>query len=96
MMSIFKNKYVFFLLFAILLCVLVQCIKYPMVEGFDDNMYNHNICGKTPPFPNLGIFTNNISSPTCCGTSSYSTSTGCLCLCQEQKDYLLKRGGNIS
>jgi len=93
----YKYKYILFLVSTLLLCLASQYINGSLIEGFDrDNMYNHNICGKTPSFPGLTMFSNNISSPRCCGTSQYSSSGGCLCLCEEQVEYLLKRGGNMS
>ena len=92
-----QNKYILVLVCLVLLSLLFYHIKVEVLEGFDiDNLYNHNICGKTPPFPSLTLFSNNISSPNCCGSSQYSSGGGCVCMCEEQVNYLLKRGGNIS
>ena len=59
-----------------------------------DMLYNHNVCPKVPPFPELSMFANNLTSSECCKTSPYSSSNGCICVCQEQMDYLASRGGN--
>lgn len=40
------------------------------------------------------MFANNRSSPACC-PSSYSTSTGCICTTENQRDYVAGRGGNL-
>ena len=42
----------------------------------------------------LDIFAKNASKPECCSASTYSTSTGCVCVTPEQMKYLNKRGGN--
>lgn len=42
----------------------------------------------------LSIFAKNPSKPECCSASTYSTSTGCVCVTPEQMKYLNERGGN--
>ena len=39
------------------------------------------------------MFANNVASPLCC-PSTFSTSTGCLCTTQAQRDYVASRGDN--
>ena len=39
------------------------------------------------------MFAHNQSHPDCC-PSTYSTSTGCVCVTKKQADHLSKRGGN--
>ena len=43
----------------------------------------------------MSMFTFNNSSPDCC-PASYSTSTGCVCMTNNQKDFLISRGNNRS
>jgi len=40
------------------------------------------------------MFANNRTSLSCC-PSTFSTSTGCVCSTENQRDYVAKRGGNI-
>lgn len=42
----------------------------------------------------LDIFAKNPSRADCCSASTYSTSTGCVCVTPEQMKYLNERGGN--
>ena len=42
----------------------------------------------------LDVFAKNPSRPGCCSASTYSTSTGCVCVTPEQMKYLNERGGN--
>ena len=51
--------------------------------------------GGSSPFSEntLSFFTNTVQSPSCC-PSTYSSSSGCLCLSSEQMKYLNERGGN--
>ena len=46
------------------------------VDGDDQNMF---------------MFYRNKSSPDCC-PSTFSTSTGCVCTTQDQRDYIARRG----
>lgn len=58
------------------------------------NSFENNTGGKVPlPEGQLSMFSNNKSSPDCC-PSTYSTSTGCVCVTSEQMKYLNTRGGN--
>ena len=83
----------------ILLAVIILVKSMKNVEQFTvkeniENKYNHNICSKVPPFPELSIFANNKTSPDCCKGGGYTSTGGCICLCQEQIDYIKNRGGN--
>ena len=50
----------------------------------------------TPGSPNsMFMFANNKSSPSCC-PSTFSTSTGCVCTTQQQRDYVAKRRDSIT
>jgi len=42
----------------------------------------------------LDVFAKNPARPNCCSASTYSTSTGCVCVTPEQMKYLNERGGN--
>ena len=42
----------------------------------------------------MTVFPNLKSNPECCSSSSYSTSTGCLCLEDAHKEFLRSRGNN--
>ena len=55
-----------------------------------------NTQGLKPPLPKgqLDIFAKNPSKPECCSASTYSTSTGCVCVTPKQMQYLNQRGGN--
>jgi hypothetical protein len=62
--------------------------------------YNHPdepMAGNYPPFElgmdNLFMFKDNQVKPECC-SSTYSSSTGCLCLSRKQSAYINSRGGN--
>lgn len=71
-----------------------------------NNSYNYNswfkhLDGNTqgykPPFPvrqgQLDMLAKNKFDPNCC-PSTYSSSTGCLCVTPDQMKYLNERGGN--
>ena len=51
--------------------------------------------GTPVPLPEgeMFMFANNEFKPECC-PSTYSSSTGCACITQEQIDYINQRGGN--
>ena len=73
--------------------------KSKSIESFKtkedmDDLYNHHVCSKVPPFPELSMFANNLTSPSCCMAGGYTSTNGCICMCQEQVDYLRNRGGN--
>jgi hypothetical protein len=58
------------------------------------NTYKDNV-GTPVPLPEgeLFFFADNKFKPECC-PSTYSDSTGCACLSQEQVNYINQRGGN--
>ena len=69
-------------------------------ENHDDTMnnvennLNTNVSGEVPlPEGRLYMFYKNKFSHDCC-PSSYSSSTGCLCVSKEQSKYLNERAGN--
>jgi hypothetical protein len=49
----------------------------------------------TPAASSMALFQNNRASADCC-PSAYSTSTGCICIPEEQLKLLRTRGGNRS
>ena len=53
----------------------------PSVDGVSENN-------------SLFMFSHNNHSPDCCYNSPYSTSTGCVCMSDNQFNYLANRGGN--
>ena len=57
-------------------------LKGPSVDGTDD----------TPQ--RLSIFANNKTSLNCCKESPYMTSTGCVCLTENQRKFIQSRGFN--
>jgi hypothetical protein len=52
--------------------------------------------GTPVPLPEgeLFMFANNVSSPECCTSATYSTVDGCVCTSMDQLKYLNERGGN--
>jgi hypothetical protein len=55
----------------------------------------YNVENQQPVPSDMLIFSNNVSSPECCKqASSFSTSDGCICVTQEQLNFLNQRGGN--
>jgi len=50
-----------------------------------------SITGVAGDDQNMFMFYRNKSSPDCC-PSTYSTSTGCVCTTQDQRDYITRRG----
>ena len=57
--------------------------RYPSIDG-DSKSHKH-----------LFMFAHNQCSPSCC-PSTYSCSTGCVCITKKQRDHINKRGGNRS
>jgi hypothetical protein len=41
------------------------------------------------------MWANNVASPLCC-PSTFSTSTGCVCTTQNQRDYIAGRGAPLT
>ena len=82
-------------------------LNWSMEKGLP-NSWNHakglpsppldrrSIQGTQVPLPHdqMFFFKDNKSSQACCGTSSYSTADGCVCVSQKQIDYINQRGGN--
>ena len=67
--------------------------NWKQAKGWPSPPINRNEIKGTPvPLPNdeLFLFQNNTTSPNCCG--SYSTSDGCVCVSQEQIEYVNQRG----
>ena len=56
---------------------------------------NYTANNWTPDYT-MAMFSNNAKKASCCATSSYSTSTGCPCITNDQFKYLSGRGGNHS
>ena len=56
--------------------------KYPSIDGSVDSPKK------------LSIFLNNKVDPECCTDSTYTTSSGCVCLTNDQKLNLYNRAGN--
>jgi hypothetical protein len=51
------------------------------------------------PDEDMFIFAKNKSSPLCCGNNqggSFSSSLGCVCTTQAQRDFIAQRGGNLT
>ena len=92
-----KKNYI--LLTIVLLFIFVGKSNLKNIETFKmkedmDDLYNHHVCSKVPPFPELSMFANNLTSPDCCMAGGYTSINGCICMCQEQVDYIRNRGGN--
>ena len=59
-------------------------LKGPSVDGQDDSPQK------------LTMFANNKTSLNCCSESPYMTSTGCVCLTENQRNFIQSRGFNKS
>ena len=46
------------------------------------------------PAGEMLMFADNVVSPECCKTASYSSSNGCVCISTNQLHYIHERGGN--
>lgn len=77
-------------------------LNYNMDNGLNVSLENNNIennlntnVGSEVPLPEgkLYMFYKNKFNENCC-PSTYSSSTGCVCLSKEQSNYLNQRGGN--
>ena len=64
------------------------------VSSSQDVLTGPTIDGEKDSPQKLSMFANNKTSFNCCGESPYTTSTGCLCLTNKQRSYLLSRGSN--
>ena len=70
--------------------------KYSDEMGYSSTQSKWSQYKGTPvPLPEgqMFMFAGNEFKPECC-PSTYSSSTGCACISQEQVDYLNQRGGN--
>ncbi len=70
--------------------------QYASEMGYSDTRSKYNKYSGTPvPLPEgqLFMFADNKFKPECC-PSTYTSSTGCACITQEQVDYINQRGGN--
>ena len=72
--------------------------KYSNEMGYSSTQSKWSQYKGTPvPLPEgeMFMFANNEFKPECC-SSTYSSSTGCACITQEQVNYINQRGGNRS
>lgn len=46
------------------------------------------------PPPSMFLFNDTKISPECCKSSTYSSSSGCVCTTPEQRNFINQRGGN--
>lgn len=70
---------------------------YATNMGTVDTTSSSNYTAKNwTPDHTMTMFSNNTKKASCCATSSYSTSTGCPCITNDQFKYLSSRGGNHS
>ena len=70
--------------------------KYASKMGYTTADSRYEMYKGTPvPLPEgeMNMFADNEFKPECC-PSTYSSSSGCACITQEQVDYLNERGGN--
>ena len=67
----------------------------PLKPVISDNAYliGPPIDGDTSSPNKMFMLANNRSSPNCC-PSTFSTSTGCVCTTEKQRDYVNRRGSN--
>ena len=70
--------------------------QYAKDMGYQDNLKKYQSYVGTPvPLPpgQLFMFADNKFKPECCPTT-YTSSTGCSCISEEQVKYINERGGN--
>ena len=70
--------------------------QYSQNMGYSETKSKYSQYSGTPvPLPEgqMFMFADNKFKPECC-PSTYSSSTGCACITQEQVDYINQRGGN--
>jgi len=70
--------------------------QYANDMGYSEQRSKYSQYSGTPvPLPEgqLFMFADNKFKPECC-PSTYTSSTGCACITQEQVDYINQRGGN--
>ncbi len=64
------------------------------IHSSQDVLTGPTIDGEKDSPQKLTTFANNKTKFNCCGESPYTTSTGCLCLTEKQRDYIRSRGNN--
>jgi hypothetical protein len=72
--------------------------QYAQQMGYSDTRTRYSQNTGTPvPLPEgqLFMFSDNKFTPECC-PSTYTSSTGCACITQEQVNFINQRGGNRS
>ena len=71
-------------------------VQGPVIQKKTDSneLSGPSIDGKTKSPQKMTMFENNKTSFECCSDSPYYTSTGCLCLSEDQKNFIQSRGFN--
>ena len=69
-------------------------VPLKMDRTLDDRLEGPSIDGKVGSPQKLSMLGNNRTSISCCDYSPYSTSTGCICLTDDQENYISSRGNN--
>ena len=66
----------------------------PLKPVFSDNsaLFGPSIDGHPDSAKKMFMFANNRTSPNCC-PGTFSTSTGCVCTTENQRDFIASRGG---
>ena len=64
------------------------------VISSQDVLVGPTVDGEKDSPQKLSMFANNKTSFNCCGESPFTTSTGCICLTDKQREYLRSRGFN--
>jgi hypothetical protein len=82
-------------------CVIVSCLIFYMVYDVKEKFVNNNaeivMLQKDPKEDSIYLFADNKCSPECClQGSAFSCSKGCVCLTEQQKLGLVRRGNNAS
>lgn len=70
--------------------------QYAASMGYSEQKSKYSqYSGTSMPLPEgqMYMFADNKFKPECC-PSTYTSSTGCACITQEQVDYINQRGGN--
>jgi len=68
----------------------------PLKPVFSDNsaLFGPSIDGHPDSAKKMFMFANNRTSPNCC-PGTFSTSTGCVCTTENQRDFIASRGGAV-
>ena len=64
------------------------------VISSQDVLVGPTVDGEKDSPQKLTMFANNKTSFNCCGESPFTSSTGCICLTDKQREYLRSRGFN--